>query len=429
MGFEVSVGTGKTFVAISLLHEYLQNGKRCLVIVPSIVLFHQWKEEIERELDFELTSLLGAGHQAPDLQQPITLGVLKSVATAARNGKLSNVFSLLIADECHRFASDSHRLALVDDINNRLGLTATLERSDDGVGEILTPYFAATKRSKHCICFRYGFGPAKQDEVIAPFITLSIGVDLDDEERRCYDKCAKRMADGRKRLISEFGYPRKPKQFMTWICTKRKTRSEGILANMYLSGMNGKRRVLAESRAKAAFFPELAEVIGNSNGTLVYVETVQAAEDLASSLSDCDFQTESFHSKLSAAEREEIFERFRSKETLCLTAVHCLDEGINVPDANCAVIVASTKQRRQMIQRMGRVLRLKYDETGAVVVHVYARQTPEDPTCAFADDEYYLSMLTKEAYGNDRLDSEDYADYDVMKWIRDLVNWTDCPHD
>ena len=67
---------------------------------------------------------------------------------------------LLIADECHGMGGKVLRRSLLKQYEERLGLTATLERSDDAVTELLLPYFGG-------ICYRYGFEQAIADGVCA----------------------------------------------------------------------------------------------------------------------------------------------------------------------------------------------------------------------------------------------------------------------
>ena len=56
-----------------------------------------------------------------------------------------------------------------------------------------------------------------------------------------------------------------------------------------------------------------------------------------------------------------------------------MEEWVDVPDADLAVIVAASKQRRQMIQRMGRVLRRKSDGRDAEFAILFVEMTDEDP--------------------------------------------------
>ena len=63
-----------------------------------------------------------------------------------------------------------------------------------------------------------------------------------------------------------------------------------------------------------------------------------------------------------------------------LTAPQVLDEGVDVPAADLGVILAASRSRRQMIQRMGRVLRRKPDGSVARFVIAFAVGTVEDPS-------------------------------------------------
>jgi superfamily II DNA or RNA helicase len=64
-----------------------------------------------------------------------------------------------------------------------------------------------------------------------------------------------------------------------------------------------------------------------------------------------------------------------------VAAPRLLDEGIDVPAADLAIILASSRSKRQMIQRMGRVVRLKQDgrmAPSAVLFVEGTRRGPDD---------------------------------------------------
>lgn len=412
---EAVTGTGKTFVGIWLMHKYIQEQKRCLVIVPTQVLLRQWKEEIETELGFELTSLVGAGYQQLDLHQPITLGVVNSVVKLQQTGQIDDEFDLIIADECHRYGSKRNKLALLKKTKDRLGLTATFERSDDFVDEVLIPYFKK-------VCFKYQFKQARKDGVIARFISLSIGTNLTVDDRETFDSCGKAMRQARDKLIQEHGYPAEFKKFLTRV-QRSKNIVEGVLCQKFFGSMQLRRKILSESPLKISVLQKIQDIIKSSWGTLVYCESIESAEIIAGILRKFDFETEPYHSKLKEREKEEIFTRFRNGDTKCIVAVRTLDEGVNVPEANCAIIVAASKQRRQMIQRMGRILRKKHDGTGSVFIHIYARNTGEDPSDDSSSDEYYLSVLRKEAESRKIVDSEKLDCSEISQWIYKNQIW------
>jgi superfamily II DNA or RNA helicase len=57
------------------------------------------------------------------------------------------------------------------------------------------------------------------------------------------------------------------------------------------------------------------------------------------------------------AEREDLRRQFESGELQGLVAIRCLDEGVDIPAVQTAVILASSSNPRQFIQRRGRILR------------------------------------------------------------------------
>jgi len=55
--------------------------------------------------------------------------------------------------------------------------------------------------------------------------------------------------------------------------------------------------------------------------------------------------------------RSLIKEQFSSKDINIVTAIKCLDEGVNIPAIKTAYILASSTNPREYVQRRGRVLR------------------------------------------------------------------------
>jgi superfamily II DNA or RNA helicase len=86
-----------------------------------------------------------------------------------------------------------------------------------------------------------------------------------------------------------------------------------------------------------------------------------------------------FTSELKSWERKARLAEFKRGGVRVLTAPRILDEGIDVPEANVGVILAANRSKRQMIQRMGRVIRPKRDDRPATFIVMYVRGTSEDP--------------------------------------------------
>jgi len=66
-------------------------------------------------------------------------------------------------------------------------------------------------------------------------------------------------------------------------------------------------------------------------------------------------------------ERKKIIENFIDNGIDAIAAIKVLDEGIDVPSIKTAYIIASTKNRRQFVQRRGRVLRKSSNKNFAVI--------------------------------------------------------------
>ncbi|MGV3722770.1 MAG: helicase-related protein, partial [Actinomycetota bacterium] len=77
-----------------------------------------------------------------------------------------------------------------------------------------------------------------------------------------------------------------------------------------------------------------------------------------------------------ASERRLTLQRFRSGDYTKLVTGRVLNEGVDVPDANVAIIVSGSATPREQIQRLGRVLRPKEEE--AVLYEIVARGTVEE---------------------------------------------------
>lgn len=85
--------------------------------------------------------------------------------------------------------------------------------------------------------------------------------------------------------------------------------------------------------------------------------------------------------------------RFAAGALNVVSAPQILDEGVDVPAADTAVILAASRSRRQMIQRMGRILRPKPDGRSAHFVVVFVEGTIEDP--ALGAHERFLEEISE----------------------------------
>ena len=85
-----------------------------------------------------------------------------------------------------------------------------------------------------------------------------------------------------------------------------------------------------------------------------------------------------YHSQLSAEARKRALSEFRENRHRILVSCRCLDEGIDVPDANIGIVMSSTAVERQRIQRLGRVIRRADGKQAACLYYIYIRESTDD---------------------------------------------------
>ena len=377
---EAVTGSGKTEVAIAAASDALRRGRFVLVLVPSRVLMEQWHTALRAALsDARIGRLGDDGRDTAETCDVLvatrhSAAAYKPIPPGATGG-------LLIADECHGLGGKTLRRALLPEYGERLGLTATLERSDDAVTDLLLPFFGG-------ICYRYGFEQAIADGVCARPRVAFVGVPLSDEERAEYIAVEHRLVQARQHLRGLRDMPLEPfGDFLAAVAhlAERDGGADGRAARDYLDAFSKRRQIVARSTGKYDLLGSLAPAIKDAEGALVFTETVRAANHAINRL-DPLVAVELITGATARGQRREILDDLRGPHSRCCCRARVLDEGIDVPDANLGVVMSASRTRRQMIQRMGRILRRKRSGIAARFVIMFAKDTLEDPSNRFERD-------------------------------------------
>lgn len=382
---EAVTGTGKSRLGVEAAREAVRDDFNVVVMVPTVDLVEQWERTLRRG---GITSVgrRGDGRRDTFSSHDVLVATVHSLYEAPPvrpDGKV-----LVIADECHRYGSDQWQRALSPSYRRRLGLTATFERNDDGI-DVLRAYFGGSP------LYSIGFRRAIQDGVVAHYDVSLLGIDLTAEERAEYDAAHESVVEARNELIST-GIPAEPfGEFMRAV----QIAADGIdcnrdiedAAHRYLKAFSRRIDIVATSRAKLKVAPMLAPWIIDSQGTLVFTRRVEATDQLSRVFREVGLDLPPVHSELTKAVRADRLSKLRSRSVKGLIAPTVLDEGIDVPEVDLGIVMSGSKNRRQMIQRMGRVLRLKKDGRSAHFVIIYARDTIED--VSKGSGEAYLDLI------------------------------------
>src|SRR3954454_16509231 len=399
---EAVTGSGKTDVAIAAASDALRRGRFVLVLVPSRVLMEQWHGRLTLALpDARIGRLGDSGRDGP---ADCDVLVATRHSAAAHRPEPGSGGGLLIADECHGMGGRVLRRALLPQYEERLGLTATLERSDDAVTELLLPYFGG-------ICYRYGFDHAIADGVCARPRVAFVGVELSVDERAEYAAIEQRLVSARLHLRSVRDMPLEPfGDFLAAVAhlAERDSGADGRAARDYLDAFSKRRQIVAQSIGKYELLGDLAPAIKDADGALVFTETVRAANHAINRL-DPHVAIDLITGSTARRQRREILDDLRVRRLDAVAAPRVLDEGIDVPDANLGVVMSASRTRRQMIQRMGRILRRKRAGVAAHFVIMFAQETLEDPANRI-DRDGFLDEIERISEATGVFDSAQFDD-------------------
>ncbi len=382
---EAVTGTGKTRLAVAVLRSVVgtRTGQgRGLVLVPTLDLLEQWVGELRTALPERRIGRLGGGHDDDLFACDVVVATPHSAAAVPVDLPPGAV-GVLIADEAHRYGAPTWAAALRDEFALRLALTATYERGDDGVDDVLAPYFGE-------VVVSYGFDRAVADGTVAPFRLGLVGVPLTEDERARHGRADLRVKQLHRELVGVHGLSKDPRrrfEAVTAIVGEADrgggpgTRGAGPLVaacREYLVRVRERRDVAAQAAAKLELCELVAPALAGRR-TLVFTDTVDQAEDAARLLRRAGREARSVHGDLASDERRTRLALFRRGDVEVVVAPRVLDEGVDVPDADVAVVLAAFRTRRQLVQRLGRVLRVKSDGREARLLLAHAVGTAEDP--------------------------------------------------
>ena len=405
---EAVTGSGKTDVAIAAASDALRRERFVLVVVPSRVLMEQWHGRLTAALPGARIGRLGDNGRDGSGSCDVLVATRHSAAAYKPVPPPGSSGGLLIADECHGLGGGILRRALLPQYEERLGLTATLERSDDAVTDLLLPYFGG-------ICFRYGFEQAIADGVCARPRVAFVGVELTNAERTEYAAVEQRLVSARQHLRNVRDMPLDPfGDFLAAVAhlSERDAGPDGRAARDYLDAVSKRRQIVAQTIGKYELLGDLAPAIKGADGALIFTETVRAANHAINRL-DPLVSIDLITGSTARRQRRDILDDLRVRKLDAVAAPRVLDEGIDVPDANLGIVMSASRTRRQMIQRMGRILRRKAPRVAARFVIMFAKDTLEDPANRIERDGF-LDEIERIAQATGVFDSRNFDKLDAF---------------
>ncbi|ELY94155.1 type III restriction protein res subunit [Natrialba hulunbeirensis JCM 10989] len=328
---ELPTGSGKTVIALKAIERL---GVPTLVVVPTIDLLEQWQRELESEPEFDCTvGRFGGGEQR---REPITVSTYDSAYLKADS--IGDRFGLVIFDEVHHLGGEGYReIARLLAAPARLGLTATFERPDDAheiIEDIVGP-----------LVHRVDVDELAGDH-LAAYDVKRLEVSLTPAEREEYEAKQNVFSDylARSNIRMQSG---SDYQELVKRSGNDPAAREALLA---------RQRAREIARGSEAKLDALQDILDRHREDRIIVFT--ASNDLAYDVSE-RFLIPTITHQTGAAERRALLESFRDGTYTRIATSNVLDEGVDVPDANVAVVLSGSGSEREFTQRLGRILRPK----------------------------------------------------------------------
>jgi superfamily II DNA or RNA helicase len=314
----IPTGGGKTFIGLEAMYRA---GVSALVLVVTRELALQWVERIRKFLGVS-PGMLGGGER--DVRD-VTVAIYNSAVKYL--DELVGRFGLVVFDEAHHVPAETFKeVALGLDSPYRLALSATPERED---------------RNEHLIfeavgppVYRASYRSMVEAGLVVPVEHYRIYVRMSNEEAATYGS-----------LPSDNAI---------------------VLRN-----------VAAKSTRKIPVAVRIVtREVALGSKVLVFTQFIDQAEELYKRLREAGVAAELITSE--EGNREVALRRFGVGASRAVVTTTVLDEGVDVPDAEVAVIVSGTGSKRQMIQRVGRVVRATPGKRAARVYEIVTRGTIEE---------------------------------------------------
>ena len=324
-GLGISMGVGKTRIAIQHLQKNYDAFIRALVVIPKLTVMDAWLEELMK---------MGLSDKL--------IGHIQFVTYLSLNKKNPNDYDIVYLDECHSLL-DSHSAFLSEFKGKILGLTGTPPRKGTEKYKMV---------NKYCpIVYNYSVDEATDSNILNDYKIIVHELQLSKlkthkkksknggfwytSEKADYDYFTSRVGDAQTQKQKQFASIMRMKAMMDY--PTKEAYAKGLLKNI-------------------------------DQKCLVFANTKKQADRM------CDH---SYHSgNKNSEENLELFSDGRINKMSCVLQ---LSEGISIPDLKQGIIMHAYGNERKTSQRIGRLLRLlPYEQS---ICHILCYANTIDVKC------------------------------------------------
>jgi superfamily II DNA or RNA helicase len=370
----MATATGKTITALLAISPLVHGGKPILILVPNRIIMSQWYVKIRECFPDVPVLLAGGGYNwRGDSKKRIYVSekakpriILSTMSTASTDDFIEFFkqaeLPVLVADEAHRIGSPVNRRILTEiDFKERLGLSSTPERLFDEEGQqALENAFGSSPVYSLPLEGRVKMSKESSEElpIIGTFLSkydyhFEV-VNLNSEEQERWNKKTSEI----KRVIA-----RNPELIET---DNLRDDEAGRLRHLFIE----RARILKRAQGKMECVCKVISERYPPNGRwIIYCEDRDQLRDVMEALRSRHKHLTllTYHSEMVQFEKDLVLDCFEHNPGI-VVSIRCLDEGVDIPKIDGAIILASSKNPREYIQRRGRVLRRALGKRKATIV-------------------------------------------------------------
>ncbi len=355
-----ATGSGKTISGMYCVKDSLDRGEVPLIIVPSKDLQVQWSNNLTTVFGESIDILLCGGVSTSSswinrLTSWTVCGnnrkiVLAVVNTASSPQFINAIYQgnhiFMLADEVHRLGSSKFRSVLSLHVGARLGLSATPERfgDDEGTATIMSFF--------NSVVDTFSLKDALDAKRLTPYYYHPYVAHLTDSELIEWNNLTKKILNAMsKSTLDDVFSDEKVKNLL--IARARIAKNAKNKINLAVKIINDRYKP--------------------NQRWLIYCDNIVQLNDLWLQLDSLGYPVSKYYAGMEG-DRASTLEDFNRHGGI-ITSIKCLDEGVDIPSVSHALIIASSQNPREFIQRRGRVLRLSDDKLSSTICDIII--TPE----------------------------------------------------
>ena len=398
----MATGSGKTLTALFAIKR-LPEDAFVVLLVPSKELVVQWIKEIKNIFGDETPHII-CSSQNPNWRTKLRefiwayqkkkgkKFIIGTIRTASSddfidiiNQELKEDY-VIIVDEVHRLGAKKSRriMKMLNPKLGRLGLSATPQRIWDDVGtNMILNYFNG-------IVYEYTLKDATQDGRIVPYEYYVEFVYLTPEELMEYLEISEKIKKLYRRLINKYKLDENA-TLKTLLATVSDEKDINLLQTLLIN----RARILKKAEGKITKALEIIERERNRLGKcLIYCEDTRQLNALAKLMKERGYRFVKYLGIHDKRKRKDHLELFEKGVVKYLLSIKCLDEGVNIPSVDSAIILSSSRNPREFVQRRGRVLRIAQGKERAKIYDLFV--VPYPPEYNYHLDRVEIEIVERE---------------------------------